>query len=127
MTETCYTKSHEWARIEGEDILVGISSHAVEALGDIAYVELPEIGQQVAAGAEVAVVESVKAAADVYSPVTGEISAINEALNDNPQLLNDSPEEAGWFFRIKPAKPAPDALSELMSGKDYAALIEAQG
>jgi glycine cleavage system H protein len=104
-----YTKSHEWVRIEDDgSVVVGISDHAQSALGDLVFVEPPEAGSQVAAGDACAVVESVKAASDVYSPVTGEVVGSNDALADSPELVNQDPYGDGWIMRIQPAD-----LSEL--------------
>ena len=97
-----YAASHEWARLEADgSITVGISDHAQEALGDVVYVELPEVGKVVAAGSEAAVVESVKAASDVFAPVAGTVVEVNAALPDAPETVNSDPEGAGWFMKIK--------------------------
>jgi glycine cleavage system H protein len=114
---TRYTKDHEWIRLDGDVATVGITEHAQEQLGDIVYVELPEIGRQVTKGGEAAVVESVKAASDVYSPVTGEIVAINDTLGSSPGAINEEAEGKGWFFRLKLSSPAE--LNELMSAEQY--------
>ena len=98
---TRYTKDHEWIRLDGDVATVGISEHAQSALGDIVYVELPEIGQQVEKGGEAAVVESVKAASDVYAPVSGQVVAVNESLDGSPATINEDAEGKGWFFRLK--------------------------
>ena len=98
-----FLESHEWARIEEDGtVTVGISDHAQELLGDIVFVELPEVGKEISQSADIAIVESVKAASDVYSPLSGEVTEINEALNDNPEIINTSPYDDGWFFKIKP-------------------------
>ena len=98
-----FLESHEWARAEDDGtVTVGISDHAQELLGDIVFVELPEVGKEISQSADVAIVESVKAASDVYSPISGEVTEINEALNYNPEIINASPYEDGWFFKIKP-------------------------
>ena len=98
-----FLKSHEWARVEEDGtVTVGISDHAQELLGDIVFVELPEVGKEISQSSDIAIVESVKAASDVYSPLTGEVTEINETLNDNPEIINSSPYEDGWFFKIKP-------------------------
>ena len=98
-----FLESHEWARVEDDGtVTVGISDHAQELLGDIVFVELPEIGKEISQSSDIAIVESVKAASDVYSPLTGEIVEINESLNDNPEIINSSPYDDGWFFKIKP-------------------------
>ena len=96
-----FTKEHEWIRVEGDTATVGISNHAQEALGDIVFAEVPEAGRQVSKGQEAAVVESVKAASDVYAPVSGEIVEGNSAVADDPALVNSDPEGQGWFFKIK--------------------------
>ena len=98
-----FLESHEWARVEEDGtVTVGISDHAQELLGDIVFVELPEVGKEISQSADIAIVESVKAASDVYSPLSGEVTEINEALNDNPEIINSSPYDDGWFFKIKP-------------------------
>jgi glycine cleavage system H protein len=114
---TRYTKDHEWIRLDGDVATVGITEHAQEQLGDIVYVELPEIGKQVTRGGDAAVVESVKAASDVYSPASGEVVAINDALGASPGSINEEAEGKGWFFRLKLA--SPDELNELMSAEQY--------
>ncbi|WP_444895858.1 glycine cleavage system protein GcvH [Microbulbifer sp. EKSA008] len=102
--ELKYLSSHEWARLEEDGtVTIGISDHAQDALGDVVYVETPEVGTNLAAGDEAGVVESVKAASDIYSPVSGEVVAVNEALEDAPETVNSSPYDDGWFFRIKPS------------------------
>ena len=105
--ELKYTKSHEWVRREADGTLtVGITDHAQDLMGDLVYVELPEAGKQVAAAKECAVVESVKAASDVYAPVSGEITAANPALGDSPETINKDPYGEGWMFKIRPSNPA---------------------
>ena len=100
--ELKYLASHEWARVESDGtVTVGITDHAQEALGDVVYVEVPEVGSTVNAGEEAGVVESVKAASDIFSPVTGEVVAINEALEEAPETVNGSPYDDGWFFKVK--------------------------
>lgn len=99
-----YLASHEWARVEDDGtVTIGISDHAQAALGDVVYVELPELGSDVSIGVEAGVVESVKAASDIYSPVSGTVVAINEAIVDAPEMVNASPYDDGWFFRVKPS------------------------
>ncbi|PIE47479.1 MAG: glycine cleavage system protein H [Gammaproteobacteria bacterium] len=116
--ELKYVSSHEWLRLEEDGtITVGITEHAQDLLGDIVYVELPEIGDELAAEDEAGVVESVKAASDVYAPIAGEIVAINEELEDAPEVINSDPYGDGWFFRIKPANT--DDYDNLMSAEDY--------
>ena len=114
---TRYTKDHEWIRLDGDVATVGITEHAQEQLGDIVYVELPEVGRKVEKGGDAAVVESVKAASDVYSPASGEVVAVNEALGSAPESINAEAEGKGWFFRLKLA--SPDELNELMSAEQY--------
>jgi glycine cleavage system H protein len=122
---TRYTKDHEWIRLDGDVATVGISEHAQSALGDIVYVELPEIGKQVEQGGEAAVVESVKAASDVYAPVSGQVVAVNEALDGAPATINEDAEGKGWFFRLKPSSPAQiDALMTAEQYKEYLATLE---
>lgn len=118
-----YAKSHEWLRVEGDTAVVGITDHAQNELTDVVFAELPDVGREVAAGEACAVVESVKTAGDVYSPVSGEIIEINEALADNPALINESPFEDGWFFKIKLSKP--EEADSLMGAEDYKSLISA--
>ena len=123
-TELKYASSHEWARLEEDGtVTVGISDHAQQALGDVVYVEHPEVGQTVSAGAEAGVVESVKAASDIYAPVSGTITEINEALEDAPETVNQDPYGDGWFFKIE----AEDAsqLEDLLDATAYGELCEA--
>ncbi|BFM09132.1 glycine cleavage system protein GcvH [Halioxenophilus aromaticivorans] len=102
--ELKYLPSHEWARVEEDGtVTVGITDHAQESLGDVVYVETPDVGTSVTAGDEAGVVESVKAASDIYSPVSGEVIAVNEALEDAPETVNESPYDDGWFFKVKPS------------------------
>jgi glycine cleavage system H protein len=116
-----YTKSHEWVRISGDIATVGITDHAQHELTDIVFVELPEIGRKVKAGDACAVVESVKTASDIYSPVSGEILETNKTVVDNPALVNKEPHTGGWFFRIKLSSPAE--LNALLSPEKYQAQI----
>ena len=112
-----FTKEHEWIRVDGDVATVGISEHAQEALGDIVFAEAPEAGRQLTKGQEAAVVESVKAASDVYSPVGGEVVEGNPAIADDPALINRDPEGEGWFFKLKLSDPSE--LDGLMSEVDY--------
>ena len=122
---TRYTKDHEWIRLDGDVATVGITEHAQNALGDIVYVELPEIGKKVEQGGEAAVVESVKAASDVYAPVSGQVVAVNEALDGSPATINEDAEGKGWFFRLRPSSPAQiDALMTAEQYKEYLATLE---
>ena len=114
-----YAKSHEWVREEDDGtVTVGISDHAQDLLGDLVFVELPEVGRTLEAGEQMAVVESVKAASDVYAPVGGEVVAVNEPLPDSPESVNGSPYDEGWLVRIRPADAG--ALSSLMDAAAYA-------
>ena len=111
------TKDHEWVRVEGDSATVGISNHAQEQLGDIVFAEVPEAGKQLSKGAEAAVVESVKAASDVYAPVSGEVTEGNSAVADDPALVNSDPEGAGWFFKLRLSDPGE--LTGLMDEAAY--------
>jgi glycine cleavage system H protein len=101
-----FTKDHEWINVEGDEATVGISDHAQHALGDIVFAEAPEAGRQLAKGADAAVVESVKAASDVYAPASGEVTEANGAIADDPSVINRDPEGEGWFFKMKLSNPA---------------------
>ncbi len=114
-----YASSHEWALLEGDIVTVGISDHAQDALGDLVYVELPNVGDVVSQGDEAGVVESVKAASDIYAPVSGEIIEINEALTDSPEIVNSEPYDGGWLYKIRASDVAE--LDALMSAEEYAA------
>ena len=118
-----FLDSHEWARLEDDGtVTVGISDHAQELLGDIVFVELPDIGKNIGKKDDIAVVESVKAASDVYSPVSGEVTEINEVLNDNPEIINASPYDEGWFFKIKPQDIGE--LANLLDSEAYKKVSE---
>tara|TARA_B100000575_G_scaffold294447_1_gene310450 strand:- start:535 stop:921 length:387 start_codon:yes stop_codon:yes gene_type:complete len=118
-----FLDSHEWARLEDDGtVTVGISDHAQELLGDIVFVELPDIGKNIGKKDDIAVVESVKAASDVYSPVSGEITEVNEVLNDNPEIINTSPYDEGWFFKIKPQDI--EELANLLDSEAYKKVSE---
>ncbi|MFL6714408.1 MAG: glycine cleavage system protein GcvH [Sulfurifustis sp.] len=120
-----YTKSHEWVRREADGTLtIGITDHAQDLMGDLVFVEVPEAGRKVASGKECAVVESVKAASDVYAPVTGEVVAANSGLADSPETINKDPYGAGWMFRIKPANPAE--LNALLDAAAYEAQVASE-
>lgn len=122
-SELKYLASHEWARLEddGETVTIGITDHAQASLGDVVFVELPEVGATVTAGQEAGVVESVKAASDIYSHVSGEVIAINEALEDAPETVNASPYDDGWFFKVK--VDSPDALDDALDADAYSSEI----
>ncbi|HWT13121.1 MAG TPA: glycine cleavage system protein GcvH [Allosphingosinicella sp.] len=119
-----YTKDHEWIRVEGDTATVGITDFAQGQLGDVVFVEVPETGRQVAKGGEAAVVESVKAASDVYSPVSGKVVEGNQALVDDPALANSDPEGEGWFFRLRLSDPAE--VEGLMDSDEYKAFCDSQ-
>ena len=117
-SELKYASSHEWARLEEDGtVSVGISDHAQEALGDVVFVELPEVGTVLAAGDDAGVVESVKAASDIYAPVGGEVIGINEKLEDEPEMVNNDPYNDGWFFKLQPSDASE--LEALLSAGDY--------
>ncbi len=118
-----YAKSHEWVRVEGNTAVVGITDHAQQELTDIVYVELPKLDSAVEAGKACAVVESVKAASDIYSPVSGDVTAVNEELAHAPELLNQDPYGKGWLFQV--ALRDPGELDELLSAAEYATHIGA--
>lgn len=113
-----YTKEHEWVRIEGGLAVVGITDFAQDQLGDVVYVELPKVGDRVEMMKPFGVIESVKTASDLYGPVTGEVVEVNEALNDEPQLVNDTPYEGGWLIKVRPDDPSE--IDSLMTAQDYA-------
>ena len=118
-----YLDSHEWARVEDDGtVTVGISDHAQESLGDVVFVELPELNSSVTAKVEAGVVESVKAASDIYAPVSGTVSAINEKLEEAPEIVNDSPYDDGWFFKITPSDL--DEVSSLLTSAEYRKVCE---
>jgi glycine cleavage system H protein len=117
MTAVRFTKEHEWVRVDGDVAICGISDYAQKALGDVVYVELPQVGRQVKQGEQVAVVESAKTASEVYAPVTGEIVAVNDALTGHPDKVNAAAMGEGWFFKIKPSLPAP--ANDLMDETVY--------
>ena len=122
-SELKYASSHEWARLEEDGtVTVGITDHAQEALGDVVFVEMPEVGSALGVGDEAGVVESVKAASDIYAPVGGEVIAINETLEDEPETVNGDPYHDGWFFKLQPADTSE--LDALLSAEDYQAHCE---
>jgi glycine cleavage system H protein len=115
-----FTKEHEWIRVEGDNATVGISDHAQEQLGDIVFAEVPETGKRLSKGQEAAVVESVKAASDVYAPVSGEVTEGNQAIADDPSLVNSDPEGQGWFFKVKLDNPGElDGLMDETAYRDW--------
>jgi len=119
--ELKYSKDHEWVRVEGDIAVIGITDYAQSELGDIVYVELPEVGTKVQKGDTVATVEAVKTAADVYSPVSGEVVEVNSALEEHAELINKDPYGEGWIVKIKMSNP--DELNELLSAEEYKKLI----
>ncbi len=121
-SELKYTESHEWLRLEDDGLVtVGVTDHAQALLGDLVFVELPEAGTEFVAGDECCVVESVKAASDVYMPISGEIIEVNEALADEPEIINNSPYDNGWLFKVK---PSANELADLMDADAYQAEID---
>tara|TARA_B100001540_G_scaffold294660_1_gene294802 strand:- start:289 stop:687 length:399 start_codon:yes stop_codon:yes gene_type:complete len=120
-----FLASHEWIRLSEDNVVVvGISDHAQEQLGDIVFVELPSIGDSVVSGDEAAVVESVKAASEVYSPFTGEVVEVNEALEDNPELVNSSPYDDGWFFKLKVSDENLENIHSFMNADNYLSRLD---
>lgn len=122
MTETRFTQDHEWIRLDGAEAIIGITDHAQSALGDVVFVELPEPGRKVAAAEACAVVESVKAASDIYAPLAGVVSETNPAFTDDPALVNKDPEGSAWFFKIR--LDDPSAFATLMDADAYADLVK---
>lgn len=125
MSGLAYTRDHEWIRVEGDLGTVGISDYAQEQLGDVVYVELPEVGKALARGEEAAVVESVKAASEVYAPASGEVVEVNRALEDEPALVNGAPTGAGWFLKLRLSAPAE--LDGLMDEAAYGTYVASLG
>ena len=120
-----FLASHEWIRLSDDNVvIVGISDHAQEQLGDVVFVELPGIGDSVVSGDEAAVVESVKAASEVYSPFTGEVVEVNEALEDNPELVNSSPYDDGWFFKLKVSDENLENIHSFMNADNYLSRLD---
>ncbi len=120
-SEARYTESHEWARWDGKEIVCGISDHAQDTLSDVVYVELPEVGDVFDADEPFGVVESVKAASDLYTPMGGEVTAVNEGIEDTPELVNSDPYGEGWMIRMKPSDP--DEFEDLMDADEYEAFV----
>ncbi len=123
--ELKYRETHEWVRVENDLAVVGITDYAQGELGDVVYVELPEVGRKVQAGEAVAVIESVKTASDIYAPVSGEIVEVNEALSEHPEKVNEDPYGEGWLFKIRMERP--EELEALLDAEGYAKLLEAEG
>jgi len=122
MSEVRFTDQHEWVRVDGDEATVGITKYAAEQLGDVVYVEMPDAGRKVGQGGEAAVVESVKAASEIYAPVGGEVTANNPALTDAPDTVNQDPEGSGWFFKMKIADKGE--LAKLMTADQYAEFVK---
>lgn len=120
--ELKYTKSHEWVKVDGDEVTVGITEHAQSLLGDLVYVELPEIGEEFSAGDDTCVVESVKAASDVYAPLDGEVIDVNESLSDDPSQVNHAPYRDGWLFKLKISDESQ--LADLLSADAYTKTLE---
>lgn len=116
-----YTKEHEWVELDGRIAVIGISDNAQEQLGDVVFVDLPEVGRELVAEEPMAVVESVKAASDVYAPISGKVVEVNSALTENPALVNESPEGDGWFVKLEPEDLA--AIDQLLDADAYAAFV----
>lgn len=124
-TDLKYSETHEWARVDDDVVTVGITDHAQGLLGDVVFLELPEVDSEVNAGDEIGVIESVKAASDLYSPVSGTVVAVNDALEGNPALVNSDPYGEGWLFRIQLV--AEEELKELLDAKGYAEQVASEG
>ena len=124
MSEKKYSKDHEWIEIDNDTATIGITNHAQESLGDIVFVELPIIGKQVSSNDEVCVIESVKAASDIYTPIDGEIIEVNEKLNDNGALVNEDPENTAWIFKLKISEPSQ--FNDLMTLSEYQEFLKTE-
>ena len=122
MAEKKYTKEHEWVEVDGDTATVGITNHAQESLGDIVFIDLPTLGKEVKSNEELCVIESVKAASDIYAPIDGEVIEINNNLNDDASIVNQDPEKDGWIFKMKIADP--NQYNNLMSLDEYLASLE---
>ena len=122
MAEKKYTKEHEWVEVDGDTATVGITNHAQESLGDIVFIDLPTVGKEVKSNEELCVIESVKAASDIYAPIDGEVIEINNNLNDDASIVNQDPEKDGWIFKMKIADP--NQYNNLMSLEEYLASLE---
>ena len=124
MSEKKYSKDHEWIEIDNDIATIGITNHAQESLGDIVFVELPTIGKQVSSNDEVCVIESVKAASDIYTPIDGEIIEVNEKLNDNGALVNEDPENTAWILKLKISEPSQ--FNDLMTLSEYQEFLKTE-
>ena len=119
-----FLDSHEWIKVDDNAAIVGISDHAQNELGEVVFVELPAIGDEFVSGDEAAVVESVKAASEVYTPLSGEVIEVNEALEENPELVNTSPYEDGWFFKLKVSDENLVSIDSLMTAEEYSSMLD---
>ena len=119
-----FLDSHEWIKEDDNTVIVGISDHAQNELGEVVFVELPAIGDEFVAGDEAAVVESVKAASEVYTPLSGEVIEVNEALEENPELVNTSPYEDGWFFKLRVSDENLGSIDSLMTAEEYSSMLD---
>ena len=119
-----FLDSHEWVKVDDNTVIVGISDHAQNELGEVVFVELPAIGDEFVSGDEAAVVESVKAASEVYTPLSGEVLEVNEALEENPELVNTSPYEDGWFFKLKVSDENLGSTDSLMTAEEYSSMLD---
>ena len=119
-----FLDSHEWVKVDDNTVIVGISDHAQNELGEVVFVELPAIGDEFVSGDEAAVVESVKAASEVYTPLSGEVIEVNEALEENPEFVNTSPYEDGWFFKLRVSDENLGSIDSLMTAKEYSSMLD---
>ena len=119
-----FLDSHEWIKVDENTVIVGISDHAQNELGEVVFVELPAIGDEFISGDEAAVVESVKAASEVYTPISGEVIEVNETLEENPELVNTSPYEEGWFFKLEVSDENLGSIDSLMTAEEYSSMLE---
>ena len=119
-----FIDSHEWVKVDDNTVIVGISDHAQNELGEVVFVELPAIGDEFVSGDEAAVVESVKAASEVYTPLSGEVIEVNEALEENPELVNTSPYEDGWFFKLRVSDENLGSIDSLMTAEEYSSMLD---
>ena len=119
-----FLDSHEWIKVDENTVIVGISNHAQNELGEVVFVELPAIGDELVSGDEAAVVESVKAASEVYTPISGEVIEVNDALEENPELVNTSPYEEGWFFKLKVSDENLGSIDSLMTAEEYSSMLD---
>ena len=119
-----FLDSHEWVKVDDNTVIVGISDHAQNELGEVVFVELPAIGDEFVLGDEVAVVESVKAASEVYTPISGEVIEVNDTLEESPELVNTSPYEEGWFFKLKVSDENLGSIESLMTAEEYSSMLD---